>query len=99
MFTEPDEFSEAQLDGIRVFEDRMYKHKYIRVNYTTYDIRRGRDAAQREDLAKALIAACAETLGLAAGTINVEFTQHDGDEMYHAAMGRLSRDWSAAEAG
>jgi phenylpyruvate tautomerase PptA (4-oxalocrotonate tautomerase family) len=61
------------------------------------DIRRGRPAEQREALAKALIEACVETLGLKVEQINVEFTQHSGDEMYHPLLGGLSEDWSKTE--
>ncbi|KAI0730517.1 hypothetical protein C8Q76DRAFT_613877 [Earliella scabrosa] len=57
MFTEPDEFSEAQLDGIRVFEDRMFKHKYIRVNYTTYDMRREQDVISPRNHADIMVPA------------------------------------------
>lgn len=62
------------------------------------DIRRGRPAGQRAALAKALIEACVETLGLKVEQVNVEFTQHSGDEMYHPMLGGLSEDWSEAEA-
>jgi phenylpyruvate tautomerase PptA (4-oxalocrotonate tautomerase family) len=62
------------------------------------DIRRGRPPEQRAGLAEALVEACVETLGLKVEQINVEFTQHSGDEMYHPLLGGLSDDWSAAEA-
>src|SRR5437868_2034389 len=44
------------------------------------DIRRGRPAPQRAELAKALISACMEVLGLKMEQVNVEFTLHSGDE-------------------
>jgi phenylpyruvate tautomerase PptA (4-oxalocrotonate tautomerase family) len=62
------------------------------------DVRRGRAAEQREALAKALVAVCMDSLDLKENEINVEFTQHHGDEMYHPMMGGLSKDWSEAEA-
>lgn len=62
------------------------------------DIRRGRSAEQREHLAKALVDACAEILELRLDQINVEFTQHSGDEMYHPMLGGLSDDWQSGEA-
>lgn len=62
------------------------------------DIRRGRPPEQRAGLAKALIEACVETLGLKVEQVNVEFTQHSGDEMYHPLLGGLSDDWSEVEA-
>jgi phenylpyruvate tautomerase PptA (4-oxalocrotonate tautomerase family) len=62
------------------------------------DIRRGRPPEQRARLAQALIESCVQILGLAPDRINLEFTQHSGDEMYHPMLGGLSDDWSAAEA-
>lgn len=62
------------------------------------DIRRGRPAEQRARLAEALIGACVEILGLRVEQINVEFTQHAGDEMFHPLLGGLSDDWAAGEA-
>ncbi|WP_158799767.1 tautomerase [Pedobacter sp. L105] len=61
------------------------------------DIRSGRTPETRTELAKALIAACVEILGLATNELNVEFTQHAGNEMYHPLMGGLSEDWSPEE--
>ena len=61
------------------------------------DIRRGRPAEQRSRLAEALVAACIDILGLRIDQINVEFTQHAGDEMYHSVMGGLSDDWNENE--
>ncbi len=61
------------------------------------DIRRGRPAEQRSRLAGALVDACVEVLGLRTDQINVEFTQHAGDEMYHPMLGGLSDDWREGE--
>jgi phenylpyruvate tautomerase PptA (4-oxalocrotonate tautomerase family) len=61
------------------------------------DIRKGRPPEQRAELAKALIDACIDTLGLRIEQINVEFTQHTGDEMYHPMRGGLSADWRSDE--
>jgi phenylpyruvate tautomerase PptA (4-oxalocrotonate tautomerase family) len=61
------------------------------------DIRRGRPPEQRAKLAQALIDACVEILGLRVDKLNVEFTQHAGDEMYHPTLGGLSNDWSENE--
>jgi phenylpyruvate tautomerase PptA (4-oxalocrotonate tautomerase family) len=44
------------------------------------DIRRGRPPVQRAKLAQALIDASVEILGLRADRLNVEFTQHAGDQ-------------------
>jgi phenylpyruvate tautomerase PptA (4-oxalocrotonate tautomerase family) len=60
------------------------------------DIRRGRPAEQRARLAGALVAAAVEELHLSADQVEVEFTQHPGDEMYR--RGALVPDWDPAEA-
>jgi hypothetical protein len=61
------------------------------------DIRRGRSAELRMEVAKALCAHCIEMLGLREDRLNVEFTQHAGDEMYHPALGGYSPDWKPGE--
>jgi len=63
------------------------------------DIRRGRPPEQRSNLAEALVRACIDILGLRMDQINVEFTQHDGDEMFHPMLGGLSGDWKKGEVG
>ena len=63
------------------------------------DIRKGRPPEQRAELAKALIDACVDILGIRIEQINVEFTQHTGDEMYHPMRGGLSADWRSDEVG
>jgi phenylpyruvate tautomerase PptA (4-oxalocrotonate tautomerase family) len=62
------------------------------------DIREGRPKEQREALAWKLVKTCQEVLGLNETNINVEFTQHSGDEMFHTRFGGLSDDWRAGEA-
>jgi phenylpyruvate tautomerase PptA (4-oxalocrotonate tautomerase family) len=62
------------------------------------DIRRGRPPEQRMELAKHLIALCVAELGLAEDRLNVEFTQHSGDEMFHPTLGGFSPEWSEGEA-
>jgi phenylpyruvate tautomerase PptA (4-oxalocrotonate tautomerase family) len=61
------------------------------------DMRRGRSAEQRMEVAKALCAHCVEILGLREDRLNVEFTQHSGDEMYHPALGGYSPEWNEEE--
>jgi len=60
------------------------------------DIRRGRPTEQRARLAAAIVAACAEAFGVDASAIELEFTQHAGDEMYR--RGGFAGDWTADEA-
>ena len=55
------------------------------------DIRRGRPADQRHAVAAALATAAAEALDLSVDEIEIEFTQHAGDEMYR--HGALVNDW------
>ena len=57
------------------------------------DVRSGRPASMREELSKALVLLCNTHLELAVNELNIEFTQHSGDEMYHQWLGRLSDDW------
>jgi phenylpyruvate tautomerase PptA (4-oxalocrotonate tautomerase family) len=62
------------------------------------DIRRGRSAERRLELAQQLVHDCTSVLGLREDRLNVEFTQHAGDEMYHPALGGFSPEWSPDEA-
>lgn len=61
------------------------------------DIRRGRPPELRMVVAKALCAHCIDILGLAEDRLNVEFTQHSGDEMYHSVLGGFSPEWEPGE--
>lgn len=58
------------------------------------DIRAGRDSSTREELSKAFIEVCNDMLQLDVNQLNIEYTQHSGDEMYHQWMGKLSEDWN-----
>ncbi len=57
------------------------------------DIRRGRPVEQRQAVALALSAAAAEALDVGLDEIEIEFTQHAGDEMFR--HGALVADWVA----
>lgn len=70
----------------------------VPVSLLMLDIRRGRPAELRMEVARALCAHCIELLGLTEDRLNVEFTQHDGDEMYHPTLGGFSPDWKPGEA-
>ncbi len=61
------------------------------------DVRRGRPAQPRMEVAKALCAHCVEILGLNDNRLNVEFTQHSGDKMFHPALGGYSPEWEPGE--
>ncbi len=69
----------------------------VPVSVLMLDIRRGRSPALRMDVGKRLIADCVECLGLREDRLNVEFTQHSGDEMYHPTLGGYSPEWTADE--
>lgn len=58
------------------------------------DIRRGRSAELRLEVAKALCQDCIDVFNLNEKCLNVEFTQHAGDEMYHPGLGGYSPEWS-----
>ncbi|TFZ05070.1 tautomerase family protein [Ramlibacter rhizophilus] len=70
----------------------------VPVSLMMLDIRRGRPAQLRMEVAKALCAHCKDILGIPEDRLNVEFTQHDGDEMYHPTLGGYSPDWKPGEA-
>ncbi|KAJ7443801.1 hypothetical protein FB451DRAFT_1568533 [Mycena latifolia] len=38
------EFSTAERNRLLIVNDRIYRHKVLRVNYTSYDVRRGQDS-------------------------------------------------------
>jgi phenylpyruvate tautomerase PptA (4-oxalocrotonate tautomerase family) len=61
------------------------------------DIRLGRPAELRAQLAERLIEASASLLNLMKDQLTVEFTQHPGDDFYRPGCGLVS-DWSPAEA-
>ena len=69
----------------------------VTVSVMMLDIRRGRPQELRMDIAKALCKHCVEILGLSEDRLNVEFTQHSGDEMYHPALGGYSPEWEHGE--
>lgn len=69
----------------------------VPVSVMMLDIRRGRPPELRMEVAKALCKLCVEILGLAEDRLNVEFTQHTGDEMYHPALGGYSPEWQPGE--
>lgn len=76
---------------------RIVDGEPVPVSVLMCDIRRGRPPEQRLALAKRLIADCVDVLGLREDRLNVEFTQHSGDEMYHPTLGGFSPDWSPDE--
>jgi hypothetical protein len=76
---------------------RMVDGEPVPVSVLMCDIRRGRSAELRLEVAKALCRDCSAILGLREDRLNVEFTQHSGDEMYHPTLGGYSPEWSENE--
>lgn len=77
---------------------RMVDGTPVPVSVLMCDIRSGRPPELRMEVAKALCANCIDILGLREDRLNVEFTQHSGDEMYHPTLGGFSPEWSSDEA-
>src|SRR3984893_14625149 len=69
----------------------------VPVSVMMLDIRQGRSPELRMKVAKALCAHAIEILDLREDRLNVEFTQHSGDEMYHPALGGYSPEWTPGE--
>ena len=76
---------------------RMVDGEPVEVSVLMCDIRRGRSAELRLDVAKALCRDCIDILGLREDRLNVELTQHSGDAMYHPTLGGYSPEWSEDE--
>ena len=76
---------------------RVVNGEPVPVSVLMCDIRRGRTPELRMEVAKELCRICMEVLGLREDRLNVEFTQHSGDEMYHPTLGGYSPEWSADE--
>jgi phenylpyruvate tautomerase PptA (4-oxalocrotonate tautomerase family) len=76
---------------------RVVDGEPVPVSVLMCDIRKGRTAELRMEVAKALCADCIDILGLREDRLNVEFTQHSGDEMYHPTLGGFSPEWSENE--
>jgi phenylpyruvate tautomerase PptA (4-oxalocrotonate tautomerase family) len=69
----------------------------VPVSVMMLDIRQGRSPELRMAAAKELCAHAIEILGLREDRLNVEFTQHSGDEMYHPTLGGYSPEWRPDE--
>jgi phenylpyruvate tautomerase PptA (4-oxalocrotonate tautomerase family) len=76
---------------------RMVDGDPAEVSVLMCDIRLGRSAELRLEVAKALCRDCIDILGLREDRLNVEFTQHSGDEMYHPTLGGYSPEWTEGE--
>jgi phenylpyruvate tautomerase PptA (4-oxalocrotonate tautomerase family) len=59
------------------------------------DVRQGRPADQRLELARQLVELCVEAFDIRADRVAVEFTQHPAEEMYR--NGSWGREWTAEE--
>ena len=61
------------------------------------DVRAGRPAETRADLARRLVEVCVDVCGLPENHVKVEFTQHPGDEMFHPHLGGFNQNWRPGE--
>jgi len=77
---------------------RIAEEEPVPVSVLMCDIRRGRSAEHRMEVAKVLCDIIIDILGVRWDRLNVEFTQHTGDEMYHPTLGGFSPEWTADEA-
>lgn len=50
-------FSDEEHDQLIIVDDRLYKHKTIRINYTTYDLRREQDSINPSTSADVMVLA------------------------------------------
>ncbi|KAG5638429.1 hypothetical protein H0H81_012646 [Sphagnurus paluster] len=58
----PDEFSTTDRAQVIFFNNRFYRHKVMRVNYTGYDVRRGQDSINSRNHADIMTLAAEEDL-------------------------------------
>lgn len=77
---------------------RMIDGEPVPVSVLMCDICRSRPTDLRMDVAKALCRDCIDVLGPGQDRLNVEFTQHAGNEMYHPTLGGYSPEWTPYEA-
>ena len=66
----------------------------VPVSVMMLDIRTGSPPELRMAVAKELSSICIEILRMREDRLNVEFTQHSGDEMYHPTLGGFSPGWT-----
>jgi len=59
------------------------------------DVRRGREPAVRETLARAIAAECSAAFDIPERQVVVEFTQHAPDEMFR--YGSMAPEWTPSE--
>lgn len=85
-------FRELGADNLVRFQDGVLQPVLV----VMCDIRRGREPAAREALARAIAAECSSAFAIAERQVVVEFTQHTGDEMFR--YGNMAPEWSPDEA-
>lgn len=85
-------FRELGAGNLIRFQDGVF----VPVLVVMCDIRRGREPAVREALARAIAAECSSAFAIDERQVVVEFTQHSADEMFR--YGNMAPEWSPAEA-
>lgn len=53
--SEADEFSPEERESIFIVNERLYRHKVMRINYTTYDVRLGQDSINSRNHADIMV--------------------------------------------
>jgi hypothetical protein len=53
----------ADRDTITIFNEKIYQHKAMRINYTTYDMRRSQDSINPRTRADVMVLSSEDTLG------------------------------------
>ncbi|KAH9919802.1 uncharacterized protein B0H18DRAFT_936945 [Fomitopsis serialis] len=53
-----EQYSEDELDSLQFIGNKIYSHKVLRVNYTTYDVRRGQDSMNPRTHCDVMVRSC-----------------------------------------
>jgi phenylpyruvate tautomerase PptA (4-oxalocrotonate tautomerase family) len=84
-------FRELGPDNLVRFQDGELKPVLV----VMCDVRRGREPAVRETLARAIAAECSAAFDIPERQVVVEFTQHAPDEMFR--YGSMAPEWTPSE--
>ncbi|KAJ7744585.1 hypothetical protein B0H16DRAFT_1727153 [Mycena metata] len=85
------EFSPQQRNQLLIVNDRIYRHKVIRINYTSYDVRRGQDSMNPRTHADIMMLAPEDTsddhpftYARIIGVFHCDAVHRDGSNVSHA---------------
>lgn len=92
-------FTQAQRNGLTFINNRIYQHKVLRVNYTTYDLRRAQDSVNPRTHADIMVLSHEDDdnaypywYARVVGVFHVE-VQYRGSEMQDQAPKRVDFLW------